>query len=135
MNSPHARIQPAGWPRPRGYSNGVLAAPGSRVLTVAGQVAWNAEERIVSERFHEQFAQALRNVCAVLESAGGRPEHVIRLTFYVTDKDEYASEAAEVGRHYRALMGDHYPACTLVEVSALLEEGAKVEIEATAAVP
>ena len=128
-------IEPPGWPRPKGYSNGVLAPAGARLLAIAGQVAWDAREQIVSADFSEQFGQALRNVRAVLDAAGGRPEHLLRLTFYVTSKDEYAAALERVGQHYRAVLGRVFPACTLVEVKALLEVGAKVEIEATAALP
>ncbi|MBM4015219.1 MAG: RidA family protein [Planctomycetes bacterium] len=128
-------ILPPGWPRPKGYSNGRLAPSGARLLCIAGQVAWDEQERIVSADFVAQFAQALRNVKAVLVAAGGAPEHLLRLTYYVTDKGEYATAQAAVGERYREILGRVWPAATLVEVKGLLEPGAKVEIEATAALP
>lgn len=131
----HSVINPEALGAPKGYSNGMLAAPGGRILFVAGQVGWNQEQRIVSERFADQFGQALANIVSVLQAAGGRPEHVGRMTIYVTSKDEYVAEAKEVGARYRSHFGKHFPAMTLVEVKALLEEGAKVEIEATAVLP
>jgi enamine deaminase RidA (YjgF/YER057c/UK114 family) len=113
----------------------MVAPAGSRLLAVAGQVAWDAHEKIVSDDFVRQFEQALANVCAVVAAAGGRPEHLIRLTYYVTDKGEYARRTAEIGASYQKLLGRHFPASTLVEVKGLLEPGAKIEIEATAALP
>lgn len=126
-------IQPGGWKRPRGYSNGV-AAHGEQVF-VAGQIGWNEREELVSSDFAEQTAQALRNVVAVLAAAGAKPEHLVRMTWYVTDKHEYSASSKRVGELYREIIGDVYPAMTLVQVAALLEDGAKVEIEATAVVP
>lgn len=128
-------IEPPGWPRPKGYQNGMLAPAGARLLAIAGQVAWDERERIVSDDFAEQFAKALGNVAAVIRAAGGEPRHLLRLTFYVTDREEYRRACKEIGRRYRAVVGDHYVACTLVEVKGLLEAGAKIEIEATAALP
>jgi enamine deaminase RidA (YjgF/YER057c/UK114 family) len=128
-------INPAELGAPKGYSNGMLAAPGGRLLCVAGQIGWDGEQKLVSSEFAAQFAQALRNVLVVVREAGGQPEHIARLTIYVTDRHEYMNEAKAVGAGYRALMGKHYPAMALVEVKALLEPGAKVEIEATAVVP
>ena len=125
-------INPESLGRPRGYANGVLAEGGGRLLFVAGQIAWDAGQRIVSDDFAEQFARALGNVLAVVAAAGGGPESVARLTVYVTDKREYAARTREIGERWRALMGNHYPAMSLVEVSALLEDRAQVEIEATA---
>lgn len=115
---------------PRGYSHGVLAS--GRLLFIAGQIGWNAQARIVSDDFVEQFDQALANVLAVVREAGGTAESVARLTIYVTDKTEYLAAQSSIGARYRVRMGKHYPAMTLVEVSALLEDGAKVEIEGTA---
>ena len=126
-------VQPEGWKRPRGYSNGI-AALGEQIY-VAGQIGWNEREEIVSRDFAEQTAQALHNVVAVLAAAGAKPEHLVRMTWYVTDKREYAACAKQIGEVYRAIVGDVYPAMTLVQVADLLEEGAKVEIEATAVVP
>jgi enamine deaminase RidA (YjgF/YER057c/UK114 family) len=126
-------IEPDGWKRPRGYSNGI-AAHGEQIF-VAGQIGWNEREQIVSDDFAEQAAQALRNVAAVLKAAGAGPEHLTRMTWYVTDKREYAGATDAIGRAYREIIGAHYPAMTLVQVAALLEDRAKVEIEATAVVP
>ena len=126
-------INPAELGAPRGYSNGMLAPPGARLLFVAGQVGWNERQEVVGDGFAEQFARALENVVAVVREAGGRPEHLARLTIYVTDHREYLDALEEVGAAYRGIMGRHYPAMALVEVAALLEPGAKVEIEATAA--
>lgn len=131
----HSVVNPESLGAPKGYSNGMLAPAGGRVLFVAGQVAWDEKQAVVSEDFAAQFGQALKNVLTVVESAGGKPEHVGRMTIYVTSKDEYVKAARAIGLRYRELMGRHYPAMTLVEIKALLEEGAKVEIEATAVLP
>jgi enamine deaminase RidA (YjgF/YER057c/UK114 family) len=131
----HRTIAVPGWPKPSGYSDGVLAPAGARLLSIAGQVAWNERHEIVSPDFAAQFGQALRNVCAVVAAAGGGPEHLTRLVFYVVDADVYRRSLAAVGAQYRAVVGRHFPACTLVQVAALLEAGALVEIEATAALP
>ncbi len=126
-------INPTELGKHSGYSQGVKAQPGA-LLFVAGQVAWDKRSRIVSSDFAAQFSQALSNVLTVVRAGGGAPESVARLTIYVTDRNEYAANAKAVGEAYRAQMGKHYPAMTLVEVKALLEEGAKVELEATAVV-
>ena len=126
-------VQPDAWKRPRGYSNGI-AARGEQIF-VAGQIGWNEREEIVSADFAEQTAQALRNVVAVLRAAGAKPQHLVRLTWYVTDKREYGAARKRVGEIYREIVGEVYPAMTLVQVADLLEDGAKVEIEATAVVP
>ena len=131
----HVKINPESLGAPKGYSNGVLTPAGGRVLFVAGQVAWNEEQRVVSDDFALQFGQALKNVVTVVTAAGGGPEHLARMTIFVTSKDEYVAAAKAIGAAYRTLMGRHYPAMTLVEIKALLEEGAKVEIEATAVLP
>ena len=128
-------INPQELGAPKGYSNGALMPPGSSLLFVAGQIGWNSDQKIVSAEFLDQFDQALRNVVAVVEGAGGRVEHLGRLTLYVTDKSEYLADLQGLGEVYRRIMGRHFPAMTLVEVQALLEPGAKVEIEATAAIP
>lgn len=128
-------LQPAGWPRPKGYSNGIAAAPGSQIVAVAGMVGWDVDEKIVPGGFAAQFEQALRNVVAVLAEAGARPEHVIRMTCYVTDIAAYRASLPEVGAAWKRTMGRTFPAMALVGVAALLEEGAVVEIEATAAIP
>ena len=133
--SPWELILPAGWRRPRGYANGVRVPAGHDLLFVAGQIGWDAELRLVGDDFAAQFAQALGNVLAVVLAAGGEAADVARLTVYVVDKAEYAAARRELGRRWRELMGRHYPAMTLVEVRGLLAPGAKVEIEAKAAVP
>ena len=126
-------LQPPGWPRPKGYANGVTAQ--GRLVFVAGQVGWGPDERFASAHFVHQVRQALANIVAVLREAGAGPEHVTRLTWYVVDKREYLASLPELGRAYRATMGAHFPAMTAVEVKGLVEEGARVEIEATAVVP
>jgi enamine deaminase RidA (YjgF/YER057c/UK114 family) len=126
-------LQPPGWPRPRGYSNGVAAR--GTVVFVGGQIGWNAAQVFESDDFVEQARQALANVVAVLAEAGGQPGHIARMTWYVTDRDEYVASYRGIGEAYRAIMGRHYPAMTAVEVSALVEQRAKVEIEATAVIP
>jgi enamine deaminase RidA (YjgF/YER057c/UK114 family) len=125
-------INPESLGRPRGYTNGLLTTTGARMLFVAGQIGWDENQRLVSEDFVEQFDRALRNVLAVVNEAGGTPDGVARLVVYVTDKREYSARTREIGECWRALMGRHFPAMTLVEVSALLEDGAKVEIEGIA---
>lgn len=128
-------VNPERLGRPRGYANGVVADAGGRVLFVAGQIGWDERQQLVSTDFVEQFARALANVLAVVNDAGGSAEMIARMTIYVTDKREYAARTREVGERWRALFGAHYPAMTLVEVSDLLEDGAQVEIEATAVLP
>ena len=129
------RVEPPGWPKPKGYSNGMVAPAGARLLAVAGQIAWDERGKIVSDDLVAQFGQALANVLKVVTAAGGSAEHLLRLTYYVTDKEEYRRRTAEIGERYRAVLGRHFPAATLVEVKGLLEPGARVEIEATAALP
>ncbi|RMH47925.1 MAG: RidA family protein [Alphaproteobacteria bacterium] len=126
----HRIIHPEGWAPARGYANGVLTPDGR--LYVGGQVGWTADQRFEAKDFLGQMEQALRNIRAVVEAAGGRPEHIVRLTWYVTDKREYLARQAEVGAAYRRVMGRHFPAMTMVVVSALVEDAALVEIEATA---
>jgi enamine deaminase RidA (YjgF/YER057c/UK114 family) len=126
-------LRPPGWPRPRGYANGVAAE--GRLVFVAGQIGWDATGTIVSDDLVEQFRQILENTLAVLREAGAAPQHVARMTWYVTDKREYLARAPELGEVYRALMGRHYPAMAVVEVKGLIEDRAKVEIETTAVVP
>jgi enamine deaminase RidA (YjgF/YER057c/UK114 family) len=126
-------LQPPTWAKPRGYSNGV--ATSGRIVFVAGQVGWNAGGRFDSGDFVSQARQALANIVAVLAEAGGRPEHIARLTWYVVDKDEYLASSAALGRAYREVIGSHYPAMTALQVVALVEDGARVEIEATAVIP
>jgi enamine deaminase RidA (YjgF/YER057c/UK114 family) len=126
-------IEVPGWKRPSGYSSGVAAR--GELVFVAGQVGWDPEERLVSPDFVPQLARALENVKAVLAAAGAAPEHLVRVTIYVTDAREYLAARREVGAAWRRVLGKVYPAMTLVQVAALLEEGAKVEVEATAVVP
>ncbi len=126
-------VQPPSWPRPKGYSNGMAAR--GEVLAVAGQVGWDASERLVAPEFLPQFRQALANVRAVVEAAGGTPAHIISLTIYVTDRREYLADLAATGAAYREVMGKHFPAMALVEVAGLVEPGAKVEIQALAVLP
>jgi enamine deaminase RidA (YjgF/YER057c/UK114 family) len=126
-------LQPPAWERPKGYSNGI-AAKGSMVF-VSGMVGWNAEEKFESADFVAQARQALRNVVEVLSQTEAKPEHIARMTWYVVDKKEYLAAAQEVGAIYREIIGKHYPAMTVVEVSALLEDQARVEIEVTAVLP
>ena len=128
-------INPEALGAPKGYSHGVIAPAGCRLLFVAGQVGWDRAQQIVSPDFANQFAQALDNVLVVVKTAGGLPEHVVRMTIYVQDKTSYMESLKTIGASWRAKMGRHFPAMTLVEVSALLEDGALVEIEATAALP
>ena len=129
-------VHPQGWKPARGYSNGILVEGEVRLLFVAGQVAWDADQRLVGAGdFAAQFRQALANVIAVVKEAGGWPDHVVRLTIYVVDKQAYVAAQKEIGEAYRDLMGKHYPAMALVQVADLLEDGALVEIEATAALP
>jgi enamine deaminase RidA (YjgF/YER057c/UK114 family) len=131
--SPHEMLHPRNWKPALGYSNGVVAT--GRTVFCGGQIGWNAEQRIESDDFIEQVAQALRNIVAVLEEAGAKPGHLVRLTWYVTNKAEYLARLRELGGVYRAIIGRHYPAMTLVQVVALVEDRAKVEIEATAVLP
>jgi enamine deaminase RidA (YjgF/YER057c/UK114 family) len=126
-------INPPGWPQPSGYANGIVAE--GRYLAISGQVGWNERNELAGESFLDQAKQALRNVVAVLGAAGGKAEHLVRLTWYVTNKDEYRQNLQALGASYREIVGAHYPAMALVQVAALLEEGAKVEIEATAVLP
>jgi enamine deaminase RidA (YjgF/YER057c/UK114 family) len=126
-------VQPPGWPQPRGYANGIVAE--GRVVFVAGQIGWNARGEFETDDFAGQVRQALRNVVAVLAEAGAAPDRIARMTWYITDKAEYRASLKEVGHAYREVIGAHYPAMTLVQVAALLEDRAKVEIEATAVLP
>jgi enamine deaminase RidA (YjgF/YER057c/UK114 family) len=126
-------LQPPGWAQPRGYANGVVAE--GRVAFIAGQIGWNAQSVFETDDFVGQVRQALMNVVAVLAEAGGTPGQIARMTWYITDKAEYHAAMREVGRVYREVIGAHYPAMTLVQVAALLEDRAKVEIEATAVLP
>ena len=123
-------LQPSGWPHPRGYANGIVAE--GRIVFVAGQIGWNAHGEFETDDFVGQVRQALLNIVAVLAEAGAAPDRIARMTWYITDKAEYRASLQEIGRVYREVIGAHYPAMTLVQVAALLEDRAKVEIEATA---
>jgi enamine deaminase RidA (YjgF/YER057c/UK114 family) len=126
-------LLPAGWVKPRGYANGV-AARGTQVF-IAGQIGWDAQGHFHSSDFAAQAHQALSNIVAVLDAAGGRPEHLVRLTWYVTDKREYVAALRDVGSAFRELIGNYDIAMSAVQVAALIEDEAKVEIEATAVIP
>ena len=127
-------VEPPGWPRPRGYANAVKAS--GQIMALAGQIGWNPlTGQFETDDFAGQARQALANIVAVLAAGGATPAHLVRLTWFVIDKREYTASLAAVGDAYRAVIGAHYPAMSLVEVSALLEPRAKVEIEATAVVP
>ena len=129
----HRPLQPEGWPRPAGYANGIVAR--GRTIFLAGQVGWNAECRFESDDLVAHIAQALRNIAAVLACDGAGPEHITNLVWYFIDKREYVDRLSEVGKVYREIMGKTFPAMTAVQVSALVEDRAKVEIQATAVVP
>ena len=126
-------LQPADWKPAKGYSNGVLAS--DRSIHVAGQIGWNGEHELVSDDFAEQCEQALRNIVEVLAEAGAGPSDIVRLNWYVTSRREYLAAQRALGQAYLRVIGRHFPAMTLLEVSGLLEDGAKVEIEATAVLP
>ena len=125
-------INPESLGAPRGYSNGVLAGANANFLFIAGQVAWDQQQRIVSDDLVEQFDRALANVITVVTEAGGKANQIARLVLYVTDKNEYRDRMKEIGEHYRARMGKHFPAIVLVEVAGLLEDRAQIEIEGIA---
>lgn len=129
----HKILQPAEWRRAKGYSNGI-AARGTQIF-IAGQIGWDADQKFTHERLAPQVHMALRNVVRVLEEAGGRPEHIVRLTWYLTSRQEYLDQIAEIGAAYRDVLGRHFPTMSVVQVSALIEAQAKVEIEATAVLP
>ncbi|CUT14479.1 Putative translation initiation inhibitor yjgF family [Bradyrhizobium sp.] len=125
-------LQPSGWPVPKGYANG-MAAEG-RIVVTGGVIGWDAEERL-AEGFVAQVRQTLGNIAAILAEGGAQPEHLVRLTWYVVDMDEYLANLKELGKVYRAIFGTHYPAMALVQVARLVEKAARVEIEATAVIP
>ncbi len=130
----HDVLQPQDWAPPIGYSNGIAAAPG-RTLYLAGQIGWDAQQKFHSSDIADQFEQALKNILAVLAEAGGGPEHICRITVYCTEKDEYLAARRRLAGIWRELMGRHYPAMTMVFVTDLVDEGAKIELESTAVVP
>ena len=129
----HEFLHPQSWKRPQGFANGIAAE--GRLVFLAGQVGWNAQQQFEGDDFVAQARQALANIVALVAEAGGKPEHIARLTWFVLDKGEYLSRLRELGEAYRSVMGKHFPAMTLVQVAALVEDKAKVEIEATAVVP
>lgn len=126
-------LNPKGWNPPKGYSNGIAAT--GRTIFVAGQIGWNGQEQFETDDFAGQVRLALQNIVAVLAEGGAKPDHITRMTWYVTNKKEYLAAARDIGKAYRDVIGKHYPAMTLVQVADLLEDRAKVEIEATAVVP
>ncbi len=132
-SAPNQLLHPSHWKRAVGYANGMLAE--GKTVFVGGQIGWNADQVFETDDFVGQIEQALRNIVAVLSEADAQPEHLVRLTWYVTDKAEYLSRLTDVGEAYRAVLGKHFPAMTMVQVADLIEDEAKVEIEATAVIP
>lgn len=126
-------LLPEGWPRPKGYSNGISVGAG-RTIYIAGLIGWNSREKFESDKLTNQFRTTLENIVAVLKEAGAGPEHVVRMTWYITDKKEYLANLREIGGIYRDVMGKNYPTMACVEVSALMEDAAKIEIETTAVI-
>jgi enamine deaminase RidA (YjgF/YER057c/UK114 family) len=126
-------LQPPDWARPRGYSNGIVMT--GKLVFISGQIGWDGQGKFHSDDFADQTHQALQNILAILAEAGGKPEHIARLTWYVVDKADYLASGKKLGSRYRELMGNHYPVMSVVQVSALIEDAAKVEIEATAVIP
>jgi enamine deaminase RidA (YjgF/YER057c/UK114 family) len=126
-------LQPPGWARPKGFSNGIAAS--GKLVFIAGQIGWTGEGKWEARDFAGQFKQTIKNILEVLAQANGKPEHIVRLTWYVLDKREYLSSLKAVGEAYRELMGRHYPTMAVVQVSGLVEREAKLEIEATAVLP
>lgn len=130
-------LQPPDWTPPRGYSNGMLCTfeAGSRMVFVGGQIGWNGQQQFETDDFAEQVRQTLANIVAILAEGGARPEHIVRMTWYVKDKQEYVAAYPAIGRHYRDLIGRHFPSMTAFQVADLIEDRAKVEIEVTAVIP
>jgi enamine deaminase RidA (YjgF/YER057c/UK114 family) len=133
MNDKIDILQPKSWAAPKGYANGMAAT--GRQIFIAGQIGWNENATLVSDDFVAQVEQALKNIVAVLKEAGGEPRHIVRLTWYLTDKREYLARPKELGEAYRRVMGRHFPTMSAIVVVALIEDRAKVEIEATAVIP
>jgi enamine deaminase RidA (YjgF/YER057c/UK114 family) len=133
MAQPHQFLHPRGWKEPKGFANGIVAE--GRMVFLAGQIGWNAQQQFDSHDFVAQAHQALTNIVELVHEAGGKAEHITRLTWFVVDKKEYLSRLRDLGEAYRSVMGKHFPVMTLVQVVALVEDEAKVEIEATAVVP
>jgi enamine deaminase RidA (YjgF/YER057c/UK114 family) len=126
-------LQPAQWKRPKGYANGVAAK--GRTIFVSGMIGWDPQGKLVSKDFVEQVRQTLKNIVHVLAEARAKPEHIVRMNWYVVDKKEYIGAYKELGKVYREIIGSHYPAMTAVQVIGLIEDGARVEIEVTAVLP
>ncbi|MBI2312101.1 MAG: RidA family protein [Betaproteobacteria bacterium] len=126
-------LQPPGWARPRGYSNGVACQ--GRLVFVAGQVGWDRNEKFQAPDLVGQVRQSLTNVVAILAEAGAKPEHIVRMTWYLCDRNEYNASLGEIGKAYREIIGRHYPVMTAIQVAGFVEDGAKVEIECTAVIP
>ena len=126
-------LQPSHWPRPKGYSNGIAAK--GRLVFVSGMIGWDAQQHLVAKDLVEQARQALKNIVEVLAEAGAKPEHIVRMTWYIVDRNEYLAGSKALGAAYREIIGPHYPTMTAVQVAALIEEHARVEIEVTAVVP
>ena len=133
MTTPHTPLHPATWKKAVGYANGMLAE--GRTVWLGGQIGWTGDQVFEAKDLAGQTRQALENVVTILAEAGGRPEHIVRMTWYVVDKKDYLASLGAVGEAYRAVMGKHFPAMTMVQVAALIEDEAKVEIEATAVLP
>lgn len=129
----HQVLQPEGWAKPRGYANGIAAE--GKLIFIAGQIGWDADCQFHSDAFVDQARQALQNIVEVLAAADAKPEHIVRMNWYMTDKQEYLASGRELGQAYREIIGKHYPAMTAVEVTALMEDRAKIEIEVMAVVP
>ena len=129
----HTVLQPDGWAKPEGYANGIAAS--GRMVFVGGQIGWNAQKQFQSDEIVDQTAQTLRNVVAVVAEAGGKPEHIVSMTWYLTDKAEYLANLKRIGQVWREIIGRHFPAIAAVEVNALIEDRAKVEIQAIAVIP
>lgn len=133
INSVHKSLHPAGWKAAKGYANGIVAA--GRTVYLGGQIGWTGDQTFETDDFVGQFRQTLHNITDILHEAGARPEHVVRMTWFIIDKSEYLDRLRDVGEVYRSIMGRHYPAMSVVEVAALMEDEAKIEIEATAVIP
>lgn len=132
-STPHELLHPGNWKPARGYANGMVAS--GRMVFLGGQIGWNGDQLFETDDFVGQVRQALENIATILAEAGSGPENVVRLTWYVVDKAEYLANLHEIGEAYRSVMGRHFPTMTMVQVAALIEDRAKVEIEATAVLP
>ena len=126
-------LQPPGWPKAKGYSNGIVAS--GQTVYLAGIVGWNEKEEFESDDFADQFRQVLLNIVAILKEADARPDHIVRMTWFISDKSEYLSSLKRIGEAYREIIGRHYPVMAVIEVSGFIEDGAKLEIQATAVIP